>query len=140
MAVFTLLCHVSIDCNSVDLLYSPTLLKLLGDLQHNTQATDEDRQLAHFVTSSFLNDLDTRREVRHCFRINILNIIYYYYYCIVRPSKSIKDLYILCPFLQSDVILFYFCSARNGVGIPYLFSHIIYHYVIYMYCYNVLLE
>ncbi|XP_067948412.1 uncharacterized protein [Watersipora subatra] len=60
IAVFTMLCHICVDCDRIDLLYTPSLLKLFGSLAHNPTATDEDRLFSSHVVKSFLNDLEMR--------------------------------------------------------------------------------
>lgn len=63
IAVFTMLCHICVDCDRIDLLYTPSLLKLFGSLAHNPTATDEDRLFSSHVVKSFLNDLEMRPQV-----------------------------------------------------------------------------
>lgn len=64
MAVCTMLCHICTDCQQIDALYTAPLLKAFRRLADDIPtASQDDKNLAHFVTDSFLQDLSNRPEV-----------------------------------------------------------------------------
>jgi len=63
MAVFTMLSHVCVECEKMESLYSPELLRALGNISGYPNATSEDIQFAEYVTRSFLDDLSIRPKI-----------------------------------------------------------------------------